>query len=352
MNATRELPPQRIVSRFEANLLAILRGFLGFLPRPQLLSLLLQARERPACLSRAAMDLVQDTLAKGITLRLAEQGWRRERFLRGGQAIVGRIWERTPPGERGLHFTRVSLDFLIWATSAQCDRGENWSPSGPLSLGDRLLLAWAYDSVRGSEIAIRWSKHRSWQSDGLCQLLFVDDFAAAAPKVAFDPWLSPGGVVVLEARQREFTRRWLAAEQEKLKLVVPKEMIAIGVHQERVLTSYLDALERSQRRDLAHWLLPLLGDLLRGDVKVANWTSQLVLGDLRLVERQQIYQQALAVVRVTQRLSAWQQHALHAGYFDEGYQAAQLWKSHWEAYNGDELVRRAQELLHANSLRP
>lgn len=350
MNATSELPPSRVVSRFEANLLAILRGFLGFVPRPQLLSLLLQAREAPTCLSRAAVDLVQDTLAKGVTLRLAEQGWQRERFLRDGQAITGRIWERTPPGQLGFHFTRVSLDFLIWATASQCDRGQHWSPPGPLSLGDRLLLAWAYDSVRGSEIAIRWGKQRSWQSDGLCQLLFVDDFSAAAPKVAFDPWLSPGGVVVLEALQRDFTRRWLAAEREKIKLVVPKDMIALGAHQERVLTAYLDALERSQRRDLALWLLPLLRDLLRGDVKVANWTSQLVLGDLRLAERQQIYQQALAVVRVTERLIAWQQHALHAGYFDDGYQGAQLWKSQWEAYNGDELVRRAQALLQANTL--
>ena len=70
-----------LVSRFEADLLTILQGFLGHVPRSHVLPLLLRpGRQRPPCLSRAAVELVQDTLAKGATLLVAEDGWRQERL--------------------------------------------------------------------------------------------------------------------------------------------------------------------------------------------------------------------------------------------------------------------------------
>ena len=48
------------VSRFEAELLTILQGFLGHVPRSQLLPLLARASQRPKCLSRQAVELIQD----------------------------------------------------------------------------------------------------------------------------------------------------------------------------------------------------------------------------------------------------------------------------------------------------
>ena len=44
-------------------------------------------------------------------------GWRRERQLRSGQRVEGRLWERTPPGELGLTFSRQSLELLMWFTA-------------------------------------------------------------------------------------------------------------------------------------------------------------------------------------------------------------------------------------------
>jgi hypothetical protein len=41
-------------------------------------------------------------------------------------------------------------------------------------------------------------------------------------------------------------------------------------------------------------------------------------------------------------LAAWQDRARYVGYYDEGYQASQLWKAEWEAANGDRVAARAR----------
>jgi hypothetical protein len=44
-------------------------------------------------------------------------------------------------------------------------------------------------------------------------------------------------------------------------------------------------------------------------------------------------------------LEQWQQQALSVGYFDEGYQASQLWKADWEAANGNVVAARARAVV-------
>src|SRR5262249_21694665 len=133
----------RAVSRFEADLLHLLYFFLRRLPREQGVPLLMARCERPRCLSRAAVELVQDALAKGCTVLLARAGgWRRERHLRQDRTVEGRLWERTPPGELGLSFSGHSLDFLMWATAAKVtDSKQAWQPPEEgWTTGDLLLL--------------------------------------------------------------------------------------------------------------------------------------------------------------------------------------------------------------------
>src|SRR5262245_45446808 len=109
------LPTLPVVSRFEADLLTILQGFLGHVPRSQFLPLIARPNVKPKCLGRTAVNLVQDTLAKGATLLVAREGWRQEPFLRDGTANAGRVWQRWPPEKLGLGFSPQTLDFLIWA---------------------------------------------------------------------------------------------------------------------------------------------------------------------------------------------------------------------------------------------
>src|SRR5262249_7851157 len=121
----------RVVSRFEARLLRILHALLGRAPLGPVLPLLQANCARPPCLSRAAVALVQDTLAKGCVLRLAQLGaWRRERHLRGEHGVEGRLWERTPLAELALRFSRHALDFLLWLTTANLESPKvpPWQP--------------------------------------------------------------------------------------------------------------------------------------------------------------------------------------------------------------------------------
>src|SRR5438128_1344938 len=70
---------------------------------------------RPACLSAACVRLVEDTLAKGLTLYLVRDGgWRRDEFLSRDTPRMGRAWERHPVGERVLRFGPAALSFLVW----------------------------------------------------------------------------------------------------------------------------------------------------------------------------------------------------------------------------------------------
>jgi len=42
---------------------------------------------------------------------------------------------------------------------------------------------------------------------------------------------------------------------------------------------------------------------------------------------------------------SWTRWARSVGYYDEGYQPAQLWLSDWEQFQGDDLVSRAQGII-------
>src|SRR5262245_3192460 len=129
----------RVVSRFESNLLRLLHFFLQRLPREQAGKLLAEARSAPPCLSRPAVELVQDALSKGCVELLVRSGaWRRERFLRGDRVAEGRLWVRTPPQVLGLSFSRHSLEFLVWVTSTRPGEWKSgWKPPEKrLTVGD------------------------------------------------------------------------------------------------------------------------------------------------------------------------------------------------------------------------
>src|SRR5262245_18725987 len=110
--------PPKSVSRFEANLLRVLRFLLKQVPAEQALRHVHDRMERPKCLSPAAVHLIQDSLSKGCVLYLVRAGaWKRDRFLRAGEPKFGRLWERSPVERLTLTFSKHALDFLIWVTA-------------------------------------------------------------------------------------------------------------------------------------------------------------------------------------------------------------------------------------------
>lgn len=336
----------RVVSRFEENLLKLLHGLLQRAPREQTWPLLHKRLPRPACLSPDAVALVQDTLAKGTVTLLARLGWRRERFLRDGRATEGRLWERTPPEEQALSFSRHSLELLMQLASGTLGNGV--PPAAALTVGDRLLLLLALETFQseiGKELRTTWTP--LWH-DGLCRLWFFDTLQNSDDEpIALDwsPWMTGAGAAILETMQDRLAQRWVAVERTKADVVEVARMRTLGGTQQRVWSSYLDALDAAGRRDLARCLVQAARRLQREGLDVKHWTGQLDFGGMRLADRAVVYRAALALMQQVLRLQSWEHEARSIGYFDEGYAASQLWKADWERSEGDLCAERARALL-------
>jgi FtsH ternary system domain X6 len=341
------------VSRFEANLLRLLYYFLRREPFERVAPLLEARCEPPACLNRGAVRLVQEALAKGCTFLLAQRGgWRNERFLRGERAVSGRLWERTPPENLGLSFSDRTLEFLVWITAARPgDKDPRWAPDErELTLGDLLLLFFAHEGLRESADSLGapdLRKKQPFMNHALCWLAYPEDYGQTPGEAQpnFDPWTNGLGSCMLEALQPDLAARWVHVESTKERLASPQTMRALGRSQERVLCAFLDNAERVGRLDLTRFLLRTLSIILGPYAHHGMWTGALQTAGMRLVDRAELYQYAVVVPRQMDRLHDWAQTARRVSYFDEGYQAAQLYLADWEYYQGNILLERAQAII-------
>jgi hypothetical protein len=340
----------KTVTRFEANLLRVLHFFLRRVPAEQVEVLLSHRHPAPRCLHRDAVELVQDALAKGVVQLLAcDGGWRRERHLRGGRPVEGRLWERTPLGELRLTFSRHTLQFLLWITAAKPgDQQPRWSPPlHELTIGDQYLLLLVYDALRDGRWGQELRKRPAFLGHALCRLAFALDFVAAPTdtRLDFAPWTSGLGAGILEVWQEALAEHWLRAEAGKGHISDWNALHRLGQAQGQVLGPFLDALETAGRLDLARFLLRVAGALLPDGVTAQWWVAGLSGSGPRLAQRTATYRAALTVLRQFDRLRQWYQRARNVGYFDEGYAASQLWKDDWERHDGDTLQARAQSII-------
>lgn len=341
----------RSISRFEADLLRILHALLGRAPLEGARPLIAGRHERPECLGRGAVELVQDALAKGCVWRLArEGGWLRDRYLRGDRVAAGRLWERTSPEDLGLRFSRHTLGFLIWLTAHHpADRPVRWAPDErELTVGDRLVIFYGYEAMRaGPADPAKLRDVPPFGRHALCRLAFPEDFIGAGPEPDYSTWIGGLGAHALEALQPYLAARWVALERKKLTITDPSRMIALGRVQEVTLEAFLDAIDGAGRPDLARFLLSAASTLFRDAPGPRAWVGSLNMGGLRVAERAEVHRAALAFLRSFGRMQEWERRARGVGYFDEGYAASQLWKADWEAYAGDTLCERAAAIVRA-----
>lgn len=342
----------KVVSRFEASLLRILHFFLGQAPPQQAVPLVQSRLPPPPCLSRGAVELVEDTLAKGCTLFLARTGgWRKGRFVRDDHVAGGRLWDRTPPDELGLKFSRFTLDFLVWITAKDPrEEAATWSaPAAELTPADWLFFFLVYRAIRHeAELVKPLAGQVGFYHSALCRLAYADDFAPVAVNAepAYEIWTSAIGGCILEALQPLLAERWLALESSKARMTDWAALRALGEAQEQVLDGFLDALERARRLDLADFLLQATAHLLSSGATAHLWVSDAVrTAPPRMADRVNMQHAALVLVRQVERFRDWERQARRVGYFDDGYQASQLTKEAWERYGGDSLHARAQAVI-------
>lgn len=342
----------QLVTRFEANLLRLLYFFLRQEPPERALPLIENRCDAPPCLSKTTVRLMQEALAKGCTHLLAARGgWRKESFLRGERPRTGRLWERAAPPELGLTFSHHSVQFLIWITAEHPGKDTSWTPAQEeLTPGDRILLFFAHEGVRQGAHhlgAAEMTRRAPLSQHGLLWLAYPEDYGATPERCApdFAPWTSGVGACLLEALQHDLADRWVHVETRKGRIGDYDEMRTLGHAQERVLTAFLDAVEKAERLDLARFLLRAAALLLGPDVEPSLWVGTLRHDGQRLADRAVAIGAALTLLRQLERLQHWERLARGIGYLDEGYHAAQLWKADWEHYQGELLCERAQGII-------
>jgi hypothetical protein len=341
--------PPRVVSPFEGKLLRVLHCFLGQVPIEQALPVVAERTSRPSALSRACVELVQESLAKGCLLYLARAGgWRRDRFLRDGQPRDGRFWDRSPAEELALVFSRHALEFLVWIT---VQKPADTEPplqlaDSELTPADRLLLFLAYEALRDTEAAAPLRAKPGFVNHGLLRLAFPDDYAGTSAEPDFGPWIAGLGAAIMEALQPWLAARWVKLVRGQAHVGDWPALAAQGTEEERVLTAFSAGLEEANRPDLTRFILRAAGTLLTPDQKANAFFAGLQgTGPPKLADRLDVHRRALALPRHLERLQAWERRARGVGFLDDDYAVSQVWKGDWERLNGDELTDRSRALM-------
>jgi hypothetical protein len=345
-------PPEpdgpRQVSKFEFNLLRILRFMVGHFPADQGMQLVRATVTRPECLSGGAVDLVKDTLAKACVLFLVKQGaWRNDKYLREGNPVQGRVWDRVPLDERSLTFSRPVLEFLQWATAEKVnDTKAPWDAApAALTPADEFFFWLAFDATRADPDLLAALRRRdAFRTNRLCWITCPGDMVEGdeATPPDFAPLFEGQRAVILECLQRHLEHRWVRSERMKGQIGDWKRMRQQGRAEFAALQAFLKAAHAAKRTDLARFVLRTNAALFTSELTPVFWTGGLQgSGPPRLADRLDTQRAALAVPRQMDVLDAWQREALNVGYFDEGYQANQMWKADWEAANGTRVAARA-----------
>jgi hypothetical protein len=343
----------REVSHFEACLIRVLRCIVSGSPADGILDIVHRESPRPECLSRDCVELVKDALRKGVTRRCAVSGWKRERFLRGVQqgderaVVEGRLWQRRDLESQPLVFSEHVVNWLIWITATPVpDSKKKVTISyDECSLGDRLFFLLAFETFLDTNVLDAVCRQALFQSHPLVSLFFP--LAASRSGLDFSPgldwWFQPEQAWVLETFQGVIGERWLQMERVKSGTADWSAVQKMGELQQRLLDQVLTAAESSGRWDLVRFVMDAaVGVLSEVDVRAA--ADDLDLTGLKLSQRQQVREASLALLRSLECLARRNEQARTIGFYDEDYEASQLWKSDWERWNGDAVCRKASEI--------
>jgi hypothetical protein len=334
-----------IVSPFEGKILRIVRAVVGAEPLESALADIATRDSRPATLSRTAVDLITESLIRGCILFLARTGgWRRQRFLRDGKPREGRLWQRTPPADLALEFSRQTMELILWlATASQSELDVDQAESTP---ADRLVYFLAYRAFREADSGPALGLRPAFAANGLVRLAFPDDFVTATSDANFAPWLEGIGAILLEALEPWLAERWTVLERSKVEIGDWATLAALGREQERQLTAFSNAALAAGRPDLIRFMLQVAGAVMPAGVTADRFSGGLQgTGPLRLAERLDVLRHSLAVARFLLRLRDYERQVRTIGYLDEGYSAAQLWLSDWEELGSDDVCQRAEAII-------
>lgn len=342
------------VAASEFDLLTVARALVGDLSPDAVEPLLRLPRKLPPKLGSTAVRLLEQILGRGLVLELCRRGgWRDEGYLRDGDVVRGRLWQRvdTPPS---LHLTGLSVQVCRWLTAAPLSVVQECKPlkarQTPLP-ADQLVLYLACDLAQRCGCAEPLARAAAFRRAPLCWVGFPELLSlggaptdAEADPAAFAALVQdPLGRVVLEALQQDLARRWFCAEQHKAHVIDAGQMIALGASQQRVVEGLMRGAEEQGRRDLLGFVPAAGVRLLRHRPAARRWVQSLS-GQGSLQQREAACRGAGAFLQALQQLHRWAEQARGVRFFDDDYEAGQLLLRQWEPL-GPSGVDHARQLL-------
>ncbi len=341
------------VSRFEQQLITILRSFLGKVPMSQALPLIQRPfpGKKPKCLSRDCIELIKQSLQIGCVDNLTRWGgWKQDSYLRNGAPKTGAVWQRTLPANLGLRFSPLIIELLIWLTYTDAsDERKKWTPQSAKlkTLGDDFFIYLVVKAIRHKRLVNRFCEMSMFRDNGLICLAFPEVIADCKQQADpdFKPWVSGLGGVIVECLQAELADFWIEGEKEKSKIVDLDRMRALGEAQMVAYTRFLQAAKRQERTDIYRFLLTVGSKLLTKQSTPRQWFENLNVKGQRVADRSESYASALTLSTAMLELGKQNREFLGVSYVDDEYEASQLWKKEWERLDGNRVVEQAQRLL-------
>jgi len=342
------------IGLFEAGMLRVLRYMLHQGPPDRALPVLdNRFPVVPDRLSENALHLLRDSLRKGCVLYLVRAGgWKREKALRNGEVVEGRLWERSTADELKLVFSRRVLDLLWWLTGFRPGEHPNRIPTtrDEPSTGDELLRMLVWEGCRGKpELLKVFRTQEMFAANPLCWLMFPEDFAVAEGEPNcpdFSSWMSGPRSLILEAMQTRLEERWVQLERSRGQQTDWVQMNQQSRAVAATLSQFLDACERSGRVDLARFLLRTLRRIFSTELSPNFWIGGLIsTTPMRMADRIETQRAALCTVRAVRRMHRWEQTSRSRGFYDEEYRAAKYWLGEWERHDGDTTLTRCEAVL-------
>lgn len=331
-----------VVSRAEADALAIARAVMGAAPFEGVQRLLLGPHKAPKRMGPTAAGLLKDMLGKGAVLALARGGgYQRD--------VKGRFWERHEPFRIGFGLSTVRL--LQWLLEAPL--GESGAEGvvlpDALDLGDELFLFQLLKLTQGSAVWHSVAQLEAARRSPLCALGFAFSLGQVRALDASHAYLWNGpSLLAVEAMQKTLERLWVGSENDKKKVAFPSQLKTAGLSQEKALSDFLAAIDKADRRELANFLVRAAPHWLAAPAEAApaSWVLPALSTTAPLRERQEARRAAAAPYRALGRLAGWDNEHRSLRFIDDGYEKAQRLIATYAAM-GERPFARAAEVLNA-----
>ena len=323
------------VAQAEADLLAVARAIVtrdAYTSIEPILASAPISGRGVAQLSPAAMSVLERTLARGVVKMLAQLGGASARRRPGHPGRV-RVFDVRPPP--AIAFGAWTFELLRWLTVAQLGAREVALPftATPETLGDQIVAYLALRLVEGRRL-----ERAVASSTGLvCPLTWLGFPRMLARHHAIAPVLgdllaTDDARTVVECLELDVARRW--AEPWAEADVVSAEIGARSGGAERtVLDAYLQAIEGTDRWDLAHVVvaagaraLPPHG--VPRDLAVRAVPRMKNEGTLR--SRNEARRKSGALFVALARIGKKREELGLVRFIDDGYETAQAILAAWE----------------------